>query len=323
MKRIIGILAVIALIQVALTVKTWMGAPELQSHSRGSQLLSFKTSDIDTLQIQDSKSEVQLKKEENKWILADGFPADVDKINGLLKKLSGLQYNLPVATSPKALARFKVAKDNFERHLQLMSNNKVMAELYLGTGAGARQSHVRSGQQESVYSVAMGSYDLPVTPEGWQDKKILQFKVADVTDMELEDLKLRRKPDAGKKKGTPLWVDNSLPSGSAVNQQVANEGLSKLASLRFTRILGREEKPEYGLSEPLLTVNLIFKDGSRLYTFSKIKDSEDICLKVSDRDEYFQLASYLAKPILEKITKKSLVTSDPASNAQGMAEPEK
>jgi len=327
MKKTITILAVIAVIQIALTVKTWMGNPELQSHSRGSQLLSFKTSEIDALLIQDGSNKVQLKKKENKWILTDGFPADSDKVDALLKKLSGLQYNLPVATSPGALDRFKVARNNFERHLQLLSNGKVLAELYLGTGAGARQSHVRSSQQESVYRVAMGSYDLPVTPDAWQDKKILQFTVADVVAMKLDGLKLQRQdsdsPDSEKKKDTPLWVDNSLPSGSTVNQLMVNEGLSKLASLRFTRILGSEEKPEYGLAEPLLTVNLVFKNGSRIYKFGRIKDSEDICLKVSDRDEYFQLASFLAKPLLEKITKTSLLTSGHTPAAQGIEEPEK
>ncbi len=323
MKRTISILAVIAVIQIALTVKTWMGGSELQSHSSGSQLLSFTISEIDTLLIEDSSDSVQLKKKENKWLLADGFPADSKKVEALLTKLSGLKYNLPVATSPKALGRFKVAKDNFERHLQLLSNGKILAELYLGTGAGARQSHVRSGQQESVYNVAMGSYDLPNTPDAWQDKELLRFKVADVTAMEAADLKLQRKPDVDKKEDILLWQDDSLSPDTTVNQQIVNESLDKLASLRFTKILGREEKPEYGFSEPLLTVKLLFKNGSRLYKFAKMKDSEDICLKVSDRDEYFQLASYLAKPILEQITKESLVTGDNASTAQDSTDPEK
>lgn len=323
MKRTITILAVIALIQIALTVTTWMDAPELQNHSKGNQLLNFTSSDIDTLQIEDSKNKVQIKKKGNKWILADGFPADQEKVKALLKKLSELHYSLPVATSPKALSRFKVAGDNFEKHLQLMNDKNVMAELYLGTGAGARQSHVRSGGQKSVYSAALGSYDLPATPEDWQDKKLLQFTVADVINMQFDDLILQRVPEADTKKEAALWVDTSHPSDSTVNQQVANEILTKLASLRFTKILGREDKPEYGLSEPLLTLNLIFKDGSRSYSFSKMKDSENICLKVSDRDEYFQLASYIAKPILEKATKKTVITNAPAAKAQDTEKPAK
>lgn len=308
MKTTIRILALIALIQTALIAATWMGGPELQSHTQGSQLLNFKTAELDSLLIKDNANEVQLHKKDNKWLLADGFPADQKKVDTLLAKLSNLQHSLPVATSTQALSRFKVEKDTFERYLQLQGNNKTLAELYLGTGAGARNSHIRSGEQDSVYSAAIGSYDLPATANSWQDKEILQLDKADITAIELGDLKLNREPEADKKEMSPLWQGASLPLGTTVNQQAVNEGLAKLSSLRFTKILGREEQPEYGLSEPVLTMNLLLRDGNRTYNFGKIKDSEDICLKVSDRKEYFQLAPYIGKPILEQFKKDKILT---------------
>jgi hypothetical protein len=308
MKTTIRILALIALVQTALIVTTWMGGSKLQSHTQGSQLLNFKTAELDSLLIKDNTNEVQLHKKDNKWLLADGFPADQKKVGTLLTKLSNLQYSLPVATSAQALSRFKVEKDNFERYLQLQGNNKTLAELYLGTGAGARNSHIRSGEQDSVYSAAIGSYDLPATADSWQDKEILQLDKADVTAIELGDLKLLRQPEADKKEKSSLWQGASLPSGTTVNQQAVNGGLEKLVSLRFSKILGREEQPKYGLSEPVLTIKLLLKDGDRTYNFGKIKDSEDICLKVSDRKEYFQLTSYHGKGILEQFKKDKMLT---------------
>jgi hypothetical protein len=323
MKTTIRILAVLALIQIGLILTTWTGTTKLQSHTLGSLLLSFEPAEIDTLVLKDGKNEIQLEKKDNKWLLADGFPADGKKVAALLSKLTTLQYSLPVATSDQALNRFKVAEDNFERYLQLQSKGKTVAELYLGTGAGARQSHVRNSEQEAVFTVALGSYDLPVTPESWQDKEIMAFDTADVTAIELDKVKLERQPDAENKESSPLWQGESLPPDTTVNQQAVNEGLKKLASLRFSKVLGRKELPEYGLAEPELSLKLLFKNGDRSYTFGKIKDSENICLKVSDREEFFQLASYLAKPLLEKINRDMLVTNTTLSEETGTTETEK
>jgi len=314
MKTTIRILAVVALVQIALIMTTWIGGSKLQNHTRGSQLLDFKTTEVDTFLIKDAKNEVQLKKKDNKWLLADGFPANQKKVAALLSKLSGLQYSLPVATSAQSLGRFKVATENFVRYLQLQGNKKTLAELYLGTGAGARQSHIRNGEQESVYSAAIGSYDLSVTQDSWQNKELLTFSKEDVTAIKLGEVKLHREPQTDKKETSPLWQGESLPHDTTINQKEINESLTKLADLRFTKVLGQKDLPEYGLSEPLFSVKLFFKNSDRIYSFGKIRDSEDICLKVSDRNEYFQLASYLAKPILEQIKKDIFVTNNASSS---------
>lgn len=323
MKTTIRILAVIALMQIALILTTWMNGPKLQSHTLGSQLLTFDRAALDSILIKDNEHELLLEKKNGKWLLADGFPADQKKVAALLDKLSSLQYSLPMATSAQALSRFKVAEDNYNRKLQLQSNNKTLAELFLGTGAGARQSHVRNGEQNSVYTVTIGNYDLPATQDSWQDKKILTFDKENVTAIELGDLKLHCKAETGKKGICSLWQGRGLSADTDVNQQVVNEVLEKLASLRFTQVLGRENLPEYGLSQPLLTMKLFLKNGDRVYNFGKLRDSEDICLKVSDRNEYFQLASYSAKPLLEQIKKDTFVTTKAVSSKEETTEAEK
>lgn len=323
MKKAIYILAVLAVLQTALIVTNWTGDAELQSHSQGSRLLSFETTAVDMLLIKDSENEIRLTKKEDKWLLKDGFPADGKKVDALLDKLAGLQYTLPVATSSQALGRFKVAEDTFERHLQLHGDGKPLVELYLGTGAGARRSHVRNGEQEAVYSVTLGSWDLPVSPDSWQDKELLQFEKSSVIAMEVGEVKLRCEAEADKKEICPLWQGEALPPGTTINQEAIHEGVTKLAALRFSQVLGQEEQPGYNLSQPLLKLKLQFTDGDRTYNFGKIEDSEDISLKVSDRGEYFRMASHLAKPILEQFEKVTLSYNKKDSTAGENTDAEK
>jgi len=323
MKKMIYILAALAVLQTVLIVTNWTGNSGLQSHSPGGRLLSFEKKAVDMLLITDGEEEVRLTRKENKWLLKDGFPADGHKVDALLEKLTGLQYGLPVADSSQALGRFKVAEDSFERHLQLQNGGKLLSELYLGTGAGARQSHVRNGEQKKVYSVAFGSYDLPVTPDSWQDKELLQFKKGSVTAMEIGEVKLRCEAEESKEDICKIWQGEALPPGRTINQKAVYEGVAKLAALRFSQVLGRAEQPEYNLSQSTLTLKLFFADGDRTYSFGKIKDSEEISLKVSDRDEYFKLASHLAKPILEQFEKVTLPDSTSESPAGESMEAEK
>ena len=310
MKIAIRFLAVIAVIQVALIAFTWSGKTDLKSHSGSSTLLTFSQTDVDAILIEDKENKILITKKDDKWLLPDGFPADGNKVKNLLEKLAGLQYGLPVATSKQSLSRFRVAENEFSRHLQLKSGEKILAELYLGTGAGARQSHLRSGNQDSVYTAAIGSYDLPFKYDEWQDKKILQFKAAEVSSLELGDIKLDRETGAAEKEPPSPWQSKSLPPDTVINQHEINQGMEKLANLQFSKTLKQEEVENCDLSKPALTIKIRYADNERTYLFAEINDSEDICLKVSDKTEYFQLASYLAKPILEHFSEEKILTTN-------------
>ncbi len=309
MKKNIYILTGLVLIQLALIVTTWKGNIELKGHIPGSRLLNFETAVVDTILIKDSEQEIQLTKKDGKWLLPDSFPADPKKVDALLGKLAELQYSLPVATSAPALRRFKLEENNFERYLQLLEKDKALAELYLGTGAGARQSHVRNGKQEAVFTAAIGSYDLPVSEDNWQDGEILQLDRTSITAVETKGLKLYRTFSGNDNKKLPAWQEDSLADGERINQQALNDTLKKLAVLRFAKVLGTTEMPKYGLSEPALSVNLKYQESKRSYIFGKLHESEDFVLKISDRDEFFQIASSSAEPILKQFNREHLITN--------------
>ena len=294
----IMLLAALAAAQVVLTVVTHSGDTEVASESVSGVLLEFDKTQVNQLSIQGADATVELSNVEGQWQTVDGFPANQSKVTDLLDKLAALKHGLPVGVSENALDRFKVAIDDYESRIQLKQGDEVLADLYLGSGAGARQSHVRRQADNVVYTTAIGVYDAPTAIGEWQDKTVLQLDEKTVKSVELAELKLERISKS--KDSAPVWQAVKLPEGKLLNQAGVNEGLQPLWNLRFDEVLGKEVKPDYGLDEPALTLKLMHEGGEREYQFGEMADSDGYVLKVSDRDEYFRMAGYSVKPIVEK-----------------------
>ncbi len=298
MKTGIILLATLAAVQVVLVVVTHSDNTEVASESVSGVLLEFDKAKVDQLNIQGVDGTVSLTRVDNNWQTADGFPANQSKVTALLDKLADLKHGLPVGVSEQALGRFKVAIGDYESRVQLQQGDEILADLYLGSGAGARQSHVRRQSDNVVYTSNIGIYDAPVDVGEWQDKTVLQLDESKVKSVELAGLKLER--TSGSKDSVTIWRAAALPDGKLLNQAEVNAGLQPLWTLRFAEVLGKEAKPEYGLESPALVLKLTYDGGEREYRFGKMADSDDYVLKVSDRDEYFRVAGYSVKPLVEK-----------------------
>ncbi len=313
MSKTLKILAALAAAQLILVAMLWMRGGELGGPAPGVALLAFEPDAIDHIVIADGDQQVTLERKDGAWRTGDGFPADRHKIQRLLDKLAALKAALPVATSKDALARFKLTDDDFERKIALGSSGNDIATLYLGNGAGARKTHARRGDDSRVFPIALGAYDAPAKTDDWQDKTLLQLKKADIQRLEADGLTLTRDDTA--KSGPEqlsIWKsEQPLPTGKIVNQKTVNALLGKLASLRFEQVLGKENLPEYHLDKPDFTLSVGHKNGQRVYRFGK-RDKLDLwVLKVSDREEYFQLPGYSVDPIKENIGENAWLMDKP------------
>lgn len=342
MKTMISILAVVAVLQVGLAVWAFSGKTQLSGQAASSTLLNFDKAQIDQVSISGNDTTLELSKQDGKWQTAEAFPLEAGKMDALLEKLAGLKFGLPVATSEAALKRFKVADDAFERRVLLKKSGETVAELFLGTGSGVRKSHLRNADQEAVYVAEIGSYDVPVAVDEWQDKTVLQVAKDDVTGIKLGDLSLslmEEKPDtpaaAAKESATStspkpkLWKADSLAEGQQLDQAAINQALSSFDSLRISKVLSKEAKPEYQLDKPEVTVSLTFKDGERGYQLAKIKDSEEYVVKATDREEYFELSSFTGKTLVERVSQEAWVSepeqeesADSEVKSEAVVEPE-
>jgi hypothetical protein len=309
MNKLIRILAGLAIVQLVFVVFTNMGGHSLAGQAPNQPLLSFDKKQVDTLIIKGEKNaELKLSKKEGKWQTEEGFPANQEKVESLIGKMYEMKHGLPVANSDTAIKRFKVANDQFERYISLQKGDQKLAALYVGSGAGARQTHVRSDEDVTVYTGLLGIYDAPDSIGDWQDKNVLQFNKVDVSSIKLDDRVFQRVETKDKESKATQWQSANIPKGKRLDQKAINDGLSSLANLTFNKVLGKESKSEYGMDKPVLKLHLMFKEGEREYLLGQLEDKDDYVLKVSDRPEYFQLGSSVTKSIVDST--KSWLTNE-------------
>jgi len=311
MKSIIRILAIAAVVQLVLVAVAYTGGSRLPAAQAGAVLLSFTPAEIDSIRIDGPDKQAVTLHKGDSWKTAAGFPADSGKVSQILQRLSELKHGLAVATSASSLARFKLSDDDFERHLVLSKAGKVVAELYLGKGAGARQSYARDGEHQAVYSVSLGSYELPLDESQWQDKGLLQISADQVNELEVAGIVLTRSSNRDQKKSE--WRASPMPAGKQLDQHAVEQALHLLATLRFDKVLGKQPPADFDIAQPVLTVSVRTPDIKRQYRFAKAKQGDRYLLKVSDRDEYFAVSSFLLKEWQKQMKKDILFVDAQAS----------
>ncbi|HIE75313.1 MAG TPA: DUF4340 domain-containing protein, partial [Gammaproteobacteria bacterium] len=164
MTKLIRWLAVLLVLQLGLVVGLNLTQTDLSAPPSQRLLISIGDIEIDQLTITDAQGEqVNLRKKEGSWIIPiDGdFPADQEKVENFLQRLLELQRGLPIGTTPAALRRFMVEENNFERRITLLSNEKLIAEIFLGTSPRARMAHARSSKDASVFEINLATYEAP------------------------------------------------------------------------------------------------------------------------------------------------------------------
>lgn len=327
MEKHIRLLAALLGVQVLLALAFWIGGTTLSAKTSDTPLLALEGKTVERLTIEDSEqAKVMLAKIDGAWRLPEqgDFPADRDKIERLLTRLKELKQGPPVAKTVGAQERFKVSDENFERRISLASASDTLATLYLGTSPAMRQTHAREAGGKTIHAVELATYDVPVKPDDWEDKAVLQIPKDEIAAIEVNGLRLERAPDTGDRKANDE-NDNKTTKPSATawqlvgeskhapNSEAAEKLAGLLAQLRIGAVLGKKEQTRYGLKTPRLTLSVVRKDGpTAAYRIGKMKDKEDYVLKVSTRSEYFRLPSYTAEPLIEAAKRETLLDSGKA-----------
>lgn len=306
----------------------------LSAKSADLPLLAADRDKIDRLTIEGpDHAKVVLAREAGSWKLPDagGFPADGARLKQMLDRLAGIKLGVPVASSSGAQERFKVGDTAFERRLTLGSGDKTLATIYLGTSPGMRQVHARRGDRSEVYAVELTAYELPAKTEDWEDKTVLHVAKDDIQSIEVGGLTVQRTleaainsalqnvipqsaPEAAKAKA-PEWHAEGLAAGESLKVDAADKLANQLANLTIDSVLGRDEKPDYGLGQPALTLTLARKNGDHAdYRLGKMADGQAYALKVSTRAEYFKLPGYAAQNLLDAAKREALVETKAAAS---------
>ncbi len=287
--KTIGILGGLLALQVGLAAFLHMDRPQEGDFQAGAKLLVFATDAVDRIRITDDTGQtLELRKEKGTWQLPalGGFPADEAAARRLLNRLADLEKGWPVATTAGAAARFKVAAEDFERHIVLSKGEETVAALYVGTSPGLRKAHVRRPDETEVYAVAFNTFEAPARADDWIDKRILQVNRDELARIELPDFTLVRDGEN--------WRLADLGEGETMADGEADNIAGQVSTLTVTAVL---EEPPADAGEPLLAYALELKNGERHeYRFYKT-EAGDYLVKASQREEYFKLPAFYVDSI--------------------------
>lgn len=340
MEKTIRLLAVVLGVQLLLALGLSFTAPRLSAPAAETPLLGFDAGKVDRLVIEGPEAaKVTLTKSDGGWHLPDAadFPADRDRIEQLLKRLSELRGATPVATTPGAQQRFRVGDADFERRISLHAGDKALATLYLGTAPSLHQINARAATSEAIFAVALGAHEFPVKSDDWIDHAVLRVPRDEIVAIDVAGLHLERVPDpapaadanattaaknptdgvatdagTGTIEGAAPrthWQASGLAAGESLNAAAADSLADKLAELRISALLGTEEKSEYGLDAPVLSLQVTRKDSAPVeYRLGKAPQKDEYTLKVSNRAQYLRLPTYSAEQLLKASTRQALVS---------------
>ncbi|MCH2074959.1 MAG: DUF4340 domain-containing protein, partial [Puniceicoccaceae bacterium] len=194
----------------------------------------------------------------------------------------------------------------------LLKDGEPVAEFYLGTGAGARRNHVRLADQDKIYAVTIGSYDLPAEIADWQDKDLLQIEVSEIQSIDLEGLTIRRAERSENEDesqgtesdiGSTEWFADGLAEDETFKTDEFETQLRNLATLRFDRaFMG-------SLEEQVIKARIVvsYGDQDRTYEFAENKEGDNFWLKVTGFEELFEVSQYNGNRIIDNLTGEKLI----------------
>lgn len=298
MKRMINILAIVLLLQIALFFGLRMTKVESGEFSGNERLLSFSAEQVDQLLIEGGEGQkLLLKKAQGQWVLPDhdNALADAEKVSVQLDTLVSIKRSWPVAKTSEAAKRFKVADDSFERRLVFKSAEQELATLLLGSSPGFKKVHSRLQGEDQVFDIPYSAYQASLKTAVWIDKQVLHLKPEQVTVIELPDVTLQQN------------VEELLVPDLAENEQL-DKGLAKKLLEQLSKLTVVDVVPKISLPETesdLFSINVTLRDGNlRKYHFFKQDDRS--LLRLSGAEQTYKISSSLFEK-MQKSNRESLI----------------
>lgn len=304
MQRMLTLAATLLVLQIGLVVLFYMGNTEPKRGAPDTPFLGMKADQVTAFEITGPQKErIVVEKSEAGWIIQDSFgaPAGDEQVDAFLTKLSELKKGFAVATSAGAAKRFKVADDQFERHVILRGKDQIVGDFYVGTSPGFRQIHARKAGTDEVFAVALSTFELETGAQPWLDKNLFKLKKEDIVSLSFPGFVLRKKDDK--------WQLEGIEEGRKTDSKGAEELVNKVADLPIEAVMNPQETQPLFAGAPALKYSVTRKDGTTV-EFSFVKPEGDYyVLKQSERDLYCKVHTIQVESI-QKITRDTLIKKE-------------
>lgn len=303
MQRIITIAAILLVIQIGLAAFVLTrGTGKHEAFVPEGSFLSFDPQQVTSLSLSNGEGTTfSMQKNGDSWVAASAADAPVDatQVEELLQRLAAEKQGLAVATTASAAPRFHVAPDAFSSHLVLAGDNGVLADLYVGTGAGYQRSHARRSDSDDIVIIGVGEFELDPALDNWLDKNVLKRDRDQVTRVVFPDFTLTRQNQG--------WALEPASPGETVPDKRIEDLLESVCGLSLQTLISPAEGTPLFEQQPVLEYHVETRDGTRTtYTFAALPDDDSaFALRVSDRPFYFKIYGWLVKD-LQSFTRERL-----------------
>ncbi|MBC6904144.1 DUF4340 domain-containing protein [Saccharophagus sp. K07] len=220
-----------------------------QPTANNEPLLTFNKATVDTVEITSGEEKIELRKKDGQWRIGDSLPIAETRLNDLLKEVEGLRGGWAVAKTGDAAKRFEVADDKFKRKLRLLSGDKEVGVLLVGTSPSFRQTHVRKQGDANIYSVKFDEFSLTTEQDSWLDTELMR-PAGEITAVQFDGHKVEKVAghwpaktpdsvagDATKEEGAASAEAVVATEGNADNAAEGDKTL-KFDSAAFAKALG-------------------------------------------------------------------------------------
>ncbi len=285
------ILAALLVIQLALSAYAlW---PRETKVIAGHPLLGDLQPDaIVSLTITDDQGKsITLRRTEEGWVLSDydDFPADGEKVQEVLDKLTLISTDNLVTETKASHKPLKVADDDFLRRVEIETKDGKRATLYFGTAPRFTATNVRLGGDEATYlTTQLATWDLNTTPVSWIDTLFYEAEPNSAQAIDLHNAKGELHFIRTGEEWTIEGYDPATLSAGKVTAFV-----NHATRIVISAPLGKEEKPEYGMEHPLATVHVTTSEGEYTITVGAHDEEDDTyVVKLSTSPYYVKVAGY-------------------------------
>jgi len=177
--RPITALLLVFLVQCGIVATVYWPQQDMLQAPLQQPLVPQNTGIIDEIRIGDEyDNETTLTKVGGHWFISDleNLPANSDKVDTLLERITGPDNGWPIAQSVVARQRFQVADYHYQRSLGFLAQGEQLATVYLGTSPGFRKVHARRKGQDAIYSITFNVFDASGASGAWLDPRLLQIR---------------------------------------------------------------------------------------------------------------------------------------------------
>jgi hypothetical protein len=190
----------------------------------------------------------------------------------------------------------QVADSDYLRRVTLTTASGGETTIYLGSAPSYNATHVRvAGSDDAYLATNLTSWEFSASPSSWIDTTFVEVDRNKLVEVRITN-----------PKGTVVLIEASEGQwfvkdleGEQDSDKVSS-ALVRASSVLTTKPLGRDEKPDYGMSEPVLSVTLVTDEESITWEAgAQVAAEAGYVVRSSTSPYYVIVADYNITTLLE------------------------